>query len=213
MGRAKLLSIAREGWPFIGLMVAGWLYIHAYYGTYAALPFAFAALYLIAFFHDPERHVPAEPLAVIAPVDGRIVHRRECYDAFLDREAIKVSIHVSRMGAYLIRSVCEGTVVELPSDAWPEFRGTASWIKTDEGEDIVLAVPEGTMFGSRPCQIPYGERIGQGRRCGMRRLARRIDVYLPPNCRVEVEMGQRVRAGRDVLATLMRKTGGNGNGT
>ncbi len=154
--------------------------------------------------------MPSEPLAIIAPVDGRIVHRRECYDHFLDREAIRLSVRVSNLGAYLIRSPSEGVVLEIPADAWPEFSGTATWIKTDEEDDIIMAVTEGSLFGARPCLQRYGERVGQGRRCGVRRLARKMDIYLPANCRVEVEVGQSLRAGRDVLATLMRKSGNNG---
>lgn len=212
MRRATFLQIAREGWSFIAFALV-LAYGGAYFaGWWAGLPFLALAAWLIAFFHDPVRDVPSEPLAVIVPADGRVTHRRECYDAFLDREAIRISIDVASLGAYLLRTPAEGTVLELPAAAWSDFGGTASWIRTDEGDDIVLTVPRGAMFGARPCQVSFGERVGQGRRCGPRRLARRIDIYLPPHSRVEVSVGQRVRAGSDVLATLVHKRNGNGHG-
>ena len=207
MQRTTILHVAREGWPILGLTFAAGFYLYTFHGILVALPLLAVAIYLIAFFHEPDRVVPSEPLAIIAPVDGRVIHRRECYDHFLDREAIRLSIRVAHLGAYMIRSPSEGMILEIPSDAWPEFTGTATWIRTDEEDDVIFAVSEGTLFGKRPCLSRYGERVGQGRRCGARRWARQIDVYLPPNCRVEVEVGQNVRAGRDVLATLMRKNG------
>lgn len=210
MRRATFLQIAREGWSFVALALA-LAYAGGYFaGWWAALPFLALAAWLIAFFHDPVRDVPSEPLAVIVPVDGRVAQRRECYDPFLDREAVRVSIDVLRLGAYLLRTPAEGTVLELPASAMAGFSGTASWIRTDEGDDIVLTVPRGPMFGARPCQVSFGERVGQSRRCGPRRLARRMDVYLPPHSRVEVSVGQRVRAGTNVLATLVHKRNGNG---
>lgn len=206
MQHTTLLHVAREGWLLIALTLALVCGLYFFYSPVAALLMLILSVILIAFFHEPDRIVPSEPLAIIVPVDGRLIERRECRDPFLDREAIKLSIRVSWLGAYLVRSPSEGTVLEIPADAWPEFSGTATWIKTDEEYDVVMAVCQGSLLGSRPCLGRYGERVGQGRRCGSRRLARQLDVYLPANCRVEVEVGQSIRAGRDVLATLMRKS-------
>lgn len=212
MRNVTFLHIAREGWPLILLAAAGGAAAYALLAWWAALPFALAAALLAVFFHDGDRHTPAEPFAVVTPVDGRVAYRCECRDPFLDREAILVSVRVDRFGQYFLRAPVEGTVLELAPGARPEFAGTASWIRTDEGDDLVIAVPEGAMFDARPCQTSYGERVGQGRRCGVRRLARRLDLYLPVNTRLEADVGQGVVAGCSTLATLMHKKNGNGNG-
>lgn len=211
MTNTTFLHIAREGWLPILLVVTGGVAAYALWAWWAVPPFVFLVALLAAFFHDRKRHATSEPLAVAAPADGRVIHRRECYDPFLDREAVRIGIRVARFGQYFLRAPAEGTVLELPADAWPEFDGTASWIRTDEGDDVVIAVSEGAMFGARPCRVRYGERVGQGRRCGVRRLAYRIDLYLPVNTRLEVEVGERVAAGHSVLATLMHKSNGNGH--
>lgn len=183
-------------------------YAYTQFGVWAAVPPLVVIVYLLAFFHEPNRKVPPKPLAVIAPVDGYIVSRGECRDRFLDRDAIKLSIRVAHFGAYLLRSPSEGMVLEIPADAWPEYKGQATWIRTDEDDDIVFAVGKGSLLGARPCMTPYGERVGQGRRCGVRRFARRLDIYLPMNSRVEVEVGQTVRTGCGVLATLVHNAAG-----
>lgn len=205
------LHIAREGWPLILLLAAGGVSAYAYGPLWSVLPFAVLTAFLLPFFHDGERDTPAEPLAVVAPADGRVVDRRECRDPFLDRDAVCLSIRVAPFGQYFLRAPVEGTVLELTSDAASGFGGTASWIRTDEGDDVVVAISRGAMFGARPCLAGYGERVGQGRRCGVRRLAHRMDIYLPVNTRTEVDAAQKVAAGCCTLATLVHKTNGNGH--
>ncbi len=205
MYRATVLHVAREGWPFILLAAALALFCGVYVSVWLSIPFALLTLYAIAFFHEPERELPRSPLAIAAPLDGRILHRRESFDPYLERDAIKISVEVNPLGAYCIRAAVEGKVLELiPGRRLP--RGiTASWIQTDDRDDVVVVITRGSLFGARPCVCNFGDRVGQGRRCGFRRLARHLDVYLPPNSRVEVKNGQYVRAGQDVLAYLVHK--------
>ncbi|MAS09635.1 hypothetical protein J7355_09615 [Endozoicomonas sp. G2_2] len=211
MRRKTLFHLVPEGWVvLIGLTVAFFI-VNAAVSFWAASPLLVLVVAGGLYFRDAPRNVPAEPLAIIAPVDGRVVHRRECYDPFLDREAIKLSLQVDVFGNYLIRSPVEGTVLELTGEAIEQLDGCASRIKTDEGDDLVIVIREGSLFGLRPCRSNYGERVGQGRCCGMRRLARRVELYLPVNSRVEVELGDRVRGGACVLAKLVHKSE-NGRG-
>lgn len=212
MQRKTLLHIVPEGWYVITALTGITLLVNAFFGFWAALPGVALIALAIGFFRDAPRDVPAEPLAVIAPVDGTLRHRRECYDPYLDREAIKLSIDVNPLGAYLLRSPAEGTVLELPHDTLTELGAVATWIRTDEGDELIMAVREGTLFGQRPCRSSYGERVGQGRCCGSRRLARRVDVFVPMNARVEIELGDRVRAGATVLAKLVHKDKGRCRG-
>lgn len=135
-----------------------------------------------------------------------MTHRREGYDPFLDREAIKVSINVSLLGAYYLRAPVEGQLLELDTGDGGTRTGLASWLRTDVGDDIVFAVTKGRLFGSRPCLGNYGIRVGQGRCCGVRRLACSIDIYLPQHARVLVEPDEPVQAGASVLANLVDKS-------
>ena len=205
MRRKTLFHLVPEGWAvLVGLAVAFFI-LNAAAGFWAASPVLVLMLVAVLYFRDSPRNVPAEPLAIIAPVDGKVIHRRECYDPFLDREAIKLSLRVGLLANYLIRSPVEGTVVELSGEAVENLDGCASYIRTDEGDHVVMVIREGRLFGLRTCRGGYGERVGQGRCCGMRRLARRVDLYLPVNSRVEVELGDSVRGGARVLAKLVHK--------
>ena len=209
MQRKTLFHIVPEGWGVLFALAIVFLIVNAGIGVWAALPVLVLMAVSVLFFRDSPRNVPAEPLSVIAPVDGTVIHRRECYDPYLDREAVKVAIRVNPFGAYLLRSPVEGTVLELAGETVERLGGVASMIRTDEGDELVMAIRYGTLFGARPCRNGYGERVGQGRCCGNRRMARRVELFLPVNSRMEVELGDHVRAGACVLAKLVHKKNGS----
>lgn len=196
-----LLSIAPEGWGLLAAMAGGCLLLSA---SGALVPSALLAAALPAaarFCADPRHGVACKPRGLLAPVDGYVVHRRECHDEVLGREAIRLTLRTRLWGSYCLRAPIGGMVVALPG----RNRSEVSRIRTDEGEDVLLRVSRGHLLGAHPVMVPVGERVGQGRRCGLRRLAREIEILLPAGTRVEVRLGQRVRSGETLLATLLRK--------
>lgn len=197
---SPILRIAPEGWLLIaGLAMAAFL---AFQGgdLPLALALALPVPLLARYTRDLDRHSPAKPLGILAPVDGVVCFRRECHDPWLGREAIRIGIAVSFWGNYLLRAPVEGEVQSVPGGS-----GQISRLQTDEGEDILVVVARGWLLGARPVWVPFGERLGQGRPCGLRRLARQIDIYIPAEARVEVALGQTIRCGETVLATLLRR--------
>ena len=196
-----ILRIAAEGWVFLlGLSLAA---LWAVLGEHWLLLLVSLVLFVLAglFFHDTPRNTPAKPLGILSPCDGVVSFRRECHDPYLAREAIRIGISLPLFSNYLLRAPVEGEVTALEDAP----RGV-SCIRTDEGESILIAVSRGSLFGARPVWADFGDRVGQGRISGARRLARVIDVYLPIDCRVEVRLGQTLRCGETVLATLLRRS-------
>ncbi|EIT67585.1 MULTISPECIES: hypothetical protein [Hydrocarboniphaga] len=195
-----IVGIAPEGWVvMLAVGLGGWGMLWA--GCWIAAWGLFALeLPLLLFFLDRARDIQARPRGVLAPVDGRIVYRREAHDPYLDREAVRIGIRVSFWGAYSLRAPKEGEV-----DVVDDSRHRASIIRTDEGEGFVIQVRRGSLLGALPIRVPAGERVGQGRRCGLRRLAREIDLYMPAGARVEVPLGSRVKCGQTLIATIVRR--------
>ena len=54
------------------------------------------------------------------------------------------------------------------------------------------------LFRSQP-----GERIAQGERYGFIRFGSRVDTYVPVNSQLNVELGNKVKAGTDIIAYLV----------
>ncbi len=197
--------VASEGYPFlIGaallVMVAG-----RYFGWLEAIPPLLLFGYFFLLFRDPERPVPAVPLGVVSPVDGVVLDVGLTEHSMLGAEAQVISIRVNSLGTYTARSPVEGKVLDFATDgpAEPQTTGNGGlWLRTDEGDDVVLRFRE-HRFGLVPKAFArYGERVGQGQRCAFLRLTAVAEVQVPVVARLQVEAGQSVTAGSDVLARL-----------
>jgi phosphatidylserine decarboxylase len=209
--------IAREGWFLIGIVVIAAGLVQYLYG-FISLPLWVLALVLIFLFRDPFRKVPASPLAIVCPVDGKIVGVDKVHDGYLDREATCITISMGLTSVYSAHSPMEGKIIEqwlqaprkikvLEQDknsSLPDVKTYAQWIQSDENDDVVLVMEAGTLLPRPRCYAHSGERVGQGQRCGFLRFGTRVDVLVPESARIEVNVGDRVCAGTDIIATLIR---------
>ena len=109
------------------------------------------------------------------------------------------------LGTYTARCPVEGVIKDLntlAAERVVDYRTNALWVRTDEGDDVILQF-HGYRLGLAPSAfVRYGERIGQGQRCAYLRLTRVAEVHLPIGARVMVEPGQRLTAGLDVIGRL-----------
>ena len=197
--------VAREGIPFmIAAVVAMWLAFRYLGPVYVLAPAAFLVL-LWMVFRDPRRQIPAMPLGVVSPVDGRVSAVDLVDRGVVQGEAHRIFISIDLLGTYTARCPVEGVIKDLntlAAEKVVDYRTNALWVQTDEGDDVILQF-HGFRLGFAPAAfVRYGERIGQGQRCAYLRLTRVAEVHLPIAARVLVEPGQRVAAGLDVIGRL-----------
>lgn len=186
-------GLAIEGWPFVIVLLAlaAWAVISSW-PWLAVLPAALL-IYAILQFRDPPRTVPADPLGVVSPVDGTITDV-----ARLD-DGIRLLVSISIFSPYLLRSPTEGKV----SRSGREHGGHGLTIRTDEGEEVWLRL-RGPRWLPPAAAMGYGERMGQGQRCGLLRAARTAEIWLPLDSEVLVQRDERVRAGESVIGRFHR---------
>ncbi len=194
--------IAREGWPWllgvIVLAIALWrLQVPLGAGIAAA-----TAVLLFLLFRDPARSIPALPLGVLAPVDGRILEVAEVQDEVLRGAWLRLRIRTSRRGAYTVRAPIEGTILEVGERALPGLDAQGLWLRSEEDDDVVLLFPTRLPGLTPKAFVRYGERVGQGQRFAYLRLAPIAELYLPPGTRLQVRVGERVLAGSAVIGEL-----------
>ncbi|RMG29781.1 MAG: phosphatidylserine decarboxylase family protein [Gammaproteobacteria bacterium] len=197
-------TIAREGWPVLGLAVLAAVALWQYFGFAWSLPLWGVAILLAWLFRDPRREIPSVPLGVLSPADGQVESVQEVQDPYLGRPAVRIRIAMSHTGVFATRSPVEGKVMDLVH-ARDSGLPHGVWIRTDEGDDVVVAMYRGPMHSVPRCYIRFGDRVGQGQRCGYVMLGSRVDVYVPANSKIRVQAGDRVRAGADVIAVLVHK--------
>ena len=197
--------VAREGIPYVLLslliFVSAVRYLHPGYVIAAAIE-----LVIVFFiFRDPPRSIPASPLGIISPVDGAIVSIDAVSNGVFHGEGYRVLIRVNSFGTYTARAPVEGSINDLQAgvrDKDVDYQTNALWIRTDEGQDVVLQF-SGYRYGLPPRSfIQYGERVGQGQRCAYLRLTRFAELHLPVNSTILVSPGAVVVAGMDLIGKL-----------
>jgi len=197
--------VAREGVPFLllGGAILGFSLKYLDVIFVAAAVLLFAVLFLV--FRDPRRIIPASPLGVVSPVDGRVISVDLVDKGVLQGEAHRIQIRINSLGTYTARAPVEGKINDLRSiagDQVVDYRTNALWIQTDEGDDIVLQF-HGYRFGLAPLSFErYGERVGQGQRCAYLRLTRIAELHLPITSKILVKPGQAVVAGTQLIGKL-----------
>jgi phosphatidylserine decarboxylase len=177
-------------------------------GWWVSVPIWVVFVFLLYLFRDFPRQIPPLPLAAVSPADGRIGSIGLARDPFLERESLRIRIRQSRWGEFNLHSPIEGRVMRIWTREYQEAAAAkgddlAIHIRTDERDDVVIALDAAPRFSYHRCDVSSGERVGQGRRCGFAGFGRRLDVYLPVQSRLSTEQGARVFAGRDVLATFV----------
>ena len=197
--------VAREGISFLVLAgLATWLAFYYLNPVFSVPPALLLVLFYLV-FRDPRRVIPAVPLGVVSPVDGRVSAVDLVDRGVLQGEAHRVFIEIDVLGTYTARCPVEGSIKDLntlASDTVVDYRTNALWVQTDEGDDIVLQF-RGYRLGLGPASfVRYGERLGQGQRCAYLRLTSVAEVHLPIESKVLVEPGQRVTAGLDLIGKL-----------
>ncbi len=205
MAAGRYPYFSRAGWPpFLVCAGLGFLIAH-YLGWLWSVPVWLCCGFIVYLFRDPEREIPSSPLAVVSPADGQVTTVQEVDDPYLDRQSIQLVIQMNSAGVYSTRSPVEGKILEPRNSGDGTNRPHGVWLKTDEDDDLVVVMHRGPLNNLPRCFVRIGERVGQGQRCGYIQMGGRVEVFLPLNSRVLVDTGSRVKAGSDVIATLVHK--------
>jgi len=203
--------IAREGWVFIAIAFLTAVGVTVFAGWLWAIPLWIIAFFVLQFFRDPPRDIPENKNAILAPADGRIVAIEKTEDPYLKRDAIKISVFMNVFNVHSNRSPVDGKVenkwyfpgkfinADLPKASLENERN-ALWIKSDNGADITCVQVAGLIAKRIVCHITANEHLRRGQRFGFISFGSRVDVYLPLNIKINVNIGDKVSATETVLA-------------
>jgi len=205
--------IAREGWPFLGIVLVASLLVGFLLSWWLTLPLGLLGLFILQFFRDPPREVPDDPRAVVSPADGRIVEVGRAQDPYTRREALKISVFMNVFNVHSNRSPVDGVVKErwyypgafvnaALDKASISNERNALWLRTREGHDVTCVQVAGLIARRILCYVGAGAELERGQRFGFIRFGSRVDVYLPLDAEPEAAIGEKVYAAESVLAWL-----------
>ncbi|MBL8529962.1 MAG: phosphatidylserine decarboxylase [Burkholderiales bacterium] len=205
--------IAREGWLHVGLALVVAL-LATRFLHWGALPFWAIAVFVVQFFRDPHRvPTPVADGGVLAAADGRVVVVGRARDPWLDRDALKISVFMNVFNVHSNRSPVSGEVRQTwyhagrflnaaLDKASVENERSALWLRTPRGDDVTCVQIAGLIARRVLCYARQGQRLAAGERYGFIRFGSRVDLYLHPDARARVSVGDKVSAGITVLAEL-----------
>ena len=175
-------------------------------------------LLILNFFRSPYRRFPFDPEGfVIAPADGTIVAIEETVEKEIFREKrLQVSIFMSVFNVHANWFPVNGTVkyvahqngrfmaAYLPKSSTENERSTVV-ITTTQGIDILMRQIAGALARRIVTYPKAGEACNVNEHMGFIKFCSRVDLFLPVDSEVLVEMDQKVTGNQTVIARLPKR--------
>jgi phosphatidylserine decarboxylase len=214
------LNFAREGYPFIGiatvLALAAFalaLVRRSWSLWLLAIVITILALWVAYFFRDPERAGERGMDIAVAPADGKLIMIAEVDEpAFIGGKALRLSIFMNVFNVHVNRYPVDGTVEYVHYNPGKFLNAAAekssieneqSSIGIDTGKHRVLVRQIAGLIARRIVTYSKkGQQVKQGDRMGLIRFGSRVDVFLPSDAKLRVQLGTLTTAGTTVLAVL-----------
>jgi phosphatidylserine decarboxylase len=207
-----MMKLAPEGRPFIFGFLVITIVTAALTRWAAFIPFVLT-LFMVSFFRDPERTIPLGDNIFVSPADGKIILIQDVQgDHFFKGPMIEVSIFMSPLNVHVNRAPCEGvvaSVVHTPGRFLSAFKHEASlqneniaMVLSTKYGDILVRQVAGFLARRAVCRVKAGDSLKKGDRYGIIKFSSRLDVYLPKDTRIKVNIGDMVKAGETVIGEI-----------
>jgi phosphatidylserine decarboxylase len=211
---AGAIGIATEGAALsLGLALAGIILIALGLKSVGAIV-VILAIPIALFFRDPDRYPPCAEGVVISGADGKVTDISDAsFPGSTGRLYHRVSVFMSPLNVHVNRAPVGGEVTMVEHTAG-EFRAAFRDDASEHNERNLIAMTDasGRTFGMLQvagylarrivCRLRARDRIQVGQRIGLIMFGSRVDHFFPPDYRVTVSIGQRVRAGESIIGAI-----------
>lgn len=222
------MKINKEGYQII--LVSGvlcaliWLLIYYLVDQHAGMSLLWVSavllllfwFFIVAFFREPRRVRIHDEELIFSPCDGRVVvtevvQEEEC----LKREMLQISIFMSVTNVHMNWVPVAGEVSYFKYHpgrflvAWhpkssTENERTTTVIKTQQGEEVLFRQIAGLVARRIVSYMKVGSHVEQNSVSGFIKFGSRIDVLIPKESEVLVEIGDPVVGSQTPIARFKR---------
>jgi len=171
-------------------------------------------LMIVRFFRSPKRQVNGGKDIIISPADGKVVViERTIEPELFKEERIQVSIFMSAANVHVNWFPVSGDItyyhyhpgkhmVAFNSKASLENERTTTVIKTTDGTDILIRQIAGAVARRVKCYPVVGEPVIQGDELGFIKFGSRVDLLLPVDTKLTIQIGQKVVGKQTVIGHI-----------
>jgi phosphatidylserine decarboxylase len=190
--------------------LTGWLWLFLLL-TLGALVMAYL---IIQFFRVPDRTCVYTDADVMCPADGKVVVIEEVEEnEYFQDKRIQVSIFMSPMNVHANYNPISGTVKYVKYHpglflvAWhpkssTDNERTTMVIQHSSGKEILFRQIAGAVARRICYYIQPEQQVNTGEEFGFIKFGSRIDVFLPLDCKINVKIGDVVKAKLTKLAEI-----------
>jgi len=217
------MKLHKEGIPtmIITLLILATIVVGAYllwpaypivYQILAVPAFIFW-LFILSFFRYPVFKVSQSENQVLSPADGKVVViEKTKVSEYLNEERIQVSIFMSPLNTHMNRYPISGVikyfkyhpgkhyVAWLPKSSTDNERSTV--VIENAKFSLLLRQIAGAVARRVVCYAKEGEQAVQGEQVGFIKFGSRVDLFLPLNAEIKVNLEEPVKAGKTVIAEI-----------
>ena len=169
---------------------------------------------ILQFFRNPSRKTTIGDKHVVAPVDGKVVVIEEVYEPeYFKDKRIQVSIFMSPLNVHVTRYGLSGIV---KFSKYHPGKYLVAWHpKASEENERTTVVIENPVFGEVLYRqiagalarriVNYAKKdmqVVQGTDAGFIKFGSRVDLFLPLNSKINVELNDVVKGAENIIATL-----------
>lgn len=221
------MKISREGFKIIGVsgatMLAIWLLIFyllkaedmLWLHISLAVVLLLFWIFIISFFRAPRRVRIHDDNLVFSPCDGRVVVTEIVKDDeyFDGEEVMQVSIFMSVTNVHINWFPVGGLVKYFKYHpgrflvAWhpkssTDNERTTTVVETADGKEILFRQIAGAVARRIVSYVKVGEQVEQNSICGFIKFGSRIDILLPKDSKLLVEIGDSVVGTQTPIARI-----------
>lgn len=169
---------------------------------------------ILQFFRNPKRHTKRNDKQVISPVDGKVVVIEEVEESeYFKDKRLQVSVFMSPINVHVTRYPIGGKIVF--SKYHPGKYLVAWHPKSSEENERTTVVVENATFGKVLYRqiagalarriVNYAKKdqnVVQGTDAGFIKFGSRVDLFLPLDTNIKVELNQKVKGGESIIAEI-----------
>ncbi len=171
-------------------------------------------LIILQFFRSPTVKTEVNEKHIIAPADGKVVVIEETVEnEYFNDKRKQISIFMSPINVHVNRSPIAGMVKFFKYHAgkylvaWhpkssTENERTTVVVEKPDGTQILFRQIAGALARRIKCYVKEGDRLSQGGEFGFIKFGSRVDLFLPLDAEVTVNIDDKTTAGKTVIAKL-----------
>ncbi len=171
-------------------------------------------LLILQFFRSPVFQISRNENHVIAPADGKVVVIEEANEPeYLKSKRKQISIFMSPINVHVNRMPVGGTISYFKYHpgkylvAWhpkssTENERTTVATKLPNGTEVLFRQIAGALARRIKWYVKEGQTLQQGDEFGFIKFGSRVDIFLPLDVKVKVNIGDVTKGGRTVIAEL-----------